>query len=419
MASSDDSANNLINSTANSDSDSIINQGFIARFSVLKHPFRVFFLAAAIYAMLAVLGWAAFLLGGWQLPVGWSPLHWHSHEMLYGFVTAAIAGFILTAITNWTSAKPLQNGALLALLCTWVAGRLAMWFASWLPPVLVALIDFTFLLILGTYVFYVLWKNNNRRNLILVLVIALLCIGNGLMHIGFISGDTQWLQIGQLLGFDLITLMIAIIAGRITPAFSGNWLRAHGHDANRIRKWKTIEFLSIAGLGLIVILDASSASKSTLSAVALCTAIVHACRWYGWAGWLTWRAPLLWILHLAYLWLVAALVLRGLNGKVDAVGSSVWQHALGVGAIGTMILGVMTRVAVGHTGRPLALLRWGLCIYIAISIAAITRILVAFGGVDFRFGIGLSALAWVVAFALFIIIYGPVLIKPRADGKPG
>lgn len=389
------------------------------KFMLLAHPFRIFFLATGIYAMLAVFGWLAFLFGGWPLPVGWAPLQWHSHEMLYGFVVAAIAGFMLTAMTNWTGAPPLQNKGLLALVLLWLAGRAVMWFADWFTPWLVTLVDLAFLPVLAIYVFQVLWRYQNRRNLVLVLVLTLLFSGNVWMHAGFISGNTLWLQKGQLIGFDLITLLIAIIAGRITPAFSGNWLRMRGQDDSKVRRWSFIEIPALLVLALLFIADTFGAPAKLIGLLALTAAVLHAVRLYGWAGWLVVREPLLWILHLAYVWLVVALALRGFSAFAENVGSSVWQHALGVGTIGTIILGVMTRVAVGHTGRPLRLLPWALGIYLAITLAALMRILVALGFFNFRLGVGASAVAWVLAFGLFVIIYGPVLASARADGKPG
>ena len=399
------------------------DNGTETRNCMLDHPFRVFFMATAVYAILAIFGWIVFLFANWRLPVGWAPLQWHSHEMMYGFATAAITGFVLTALTNWTGAKPLQGRALLMLLFVWVAGRLVMWFAGWLPPWLVAFVDLVFLAILAVYVFGVLWHYKNRRNLVLVGVLVLLFVANGFMHAGFIYHTPQWLAKGQLMGFDLIVLLIAIIGGRIIPTFTGNWLRKQGVEGSSIRHWNVIEVLALVGLFLTFILDVMMGSHAAIpnivNVVVLSTAILHALRLFGWAGWLTWREPLLWVLHMAYLWLVFALALRGLNGFVDFIPSSAWQHALGVGVIGTMILAVMTRVSVGHTGRTLTLLPWAVGIYISISVAAIVRILVVFGLFDFRVGISVSAVAWVAAFGLFMVIYTPILMKPRVDGRRG
>lgn len=387
--------------------------------ALLAHPFRPFFLFAGIYAVVVVFGWIAFLFGGWPIPVGWSPLQWHSHEMLYGFVTAAIAGFVLTAMTNWTGARPLQGTGLLCLLLLWIAGRLAMWFAGWLPGWFVAVVDLAFLPVLAMYVAGVLIRHNNRRNLVLVAVLTLLFIGNLYMQTGFASGKTGQLQMGQLLGFNLITALIVIIAGRITPAFSANWLRANGKNPDKVKTFRWLEFVSLGSVVLLLVVDWLPLPIRATGAAALVAGAANGVRLAGWAGWNTAREPLLWILHLAYLWVVVALLLRGASAFTDAVAPTVWQHALGVGGIATLILGVMTRVAHGHTGRPLRLPRFAVFIYAAIIVAAILRLLAATGALDYRLGVSLSALAWVVAFSLFIVLYGPVLASPRADGKPG
>lgn len=387
--------------------------------ALLAHPFRPFFLLTGIYAVVAVFGWVAFLFGGWPIPLGWSPLQWHSHEMLYGFVTAAIGGFMLTAMTNWTGARPLQGFRLLALLLLWLAGRVAMWFAGWLPGWLVAVVDLAFLPVLGIYVARVLIAHNNRRNFVLVAVLALLFAGNLVMQTGFMTGKTGLLQLGQQQGFNLITVLIVIIAGRITPAFSANWLRLHGRNPEAVKIYRGLETLSLASVVLVMAVDWFPLPAQAKGAAALLAGIVNGSRLIGWAGWKTAREPLLWILHLAYLWVVISLLLRGASAFTDIIGPGVWQHALGVGGIATLILGVMTRVAMGHTGRPLKLPRFGLVAYIAIIIAAILRLLAATGAMDYRFGVCLSALAWVVAFSVFVVLYGPVLASPRTDGKPG
>ncbi|QIB67748.1 NnrS family protein [Kineobactrum salinum] len=386
---------------------------------LLAHPFRPFFLLAGIYAIVVVLGWIAFLFGGWPIPLGWSPLQWHSHEMLYGFVAAAIAGFVLTAMTNWTGAHPLQGLGLLSLLLLWLAGRLAMWFAGWLPGWLVAVVDLAFLPVLAIYMAHVLISHQNRRNLVLVAVLTLLFIGNLYMQIGFATGKTGLLQTGQLLGLDLVTVLIVVIAGRIIPAFSSNWLRSNGHNPEAVKTFRWLEFASLGSVVLLLLVDWLPLPIQAASAAALLAGAANGVRLAGWAGWKTAREPLLWILHLAYLWVVVALLLRGASAFTDTIAPTVWQHALGVGGIGTLILGVMTRVAVGHTGRPLQLQRFAVFAYIAITGAAVLRLLAAAGLLDYRLGVSLSALSWVVAFSLFVLLYAPVLAAPRPDGRPG
>lgn len=387
--------------------------------ALLAHPFRPFFLITGIYAVVVMVGWIAFLFLGMPIPVGMAPVQWHSHEMLYGFVTAATAGFVLTAMTNWTGARPLQGHKLLALLLLWLAGRLAMWFGGWLPDMLVAVLDLAFLPVLGIYVARVLIAHNNRRNFILVAVLVLLFAGNLMMQIGVITQKMGLLYLGQQHGINVVTLMMVIIAGRIIPAFSRNWLKLHGDNPEAVKTFRSLEILSIASVALLLVAEWFPLPIQVKGSLALLAAATNGLRLAGWAGWKTTREPLLWILHLAYLWVVVALLLRGLAAFAPLISSSVWQHAMSVGGMATLILGVMTRVTMGHTGRPLKLLRFALLAYIAIILATVLRLLAAAGALDFRLGVGLSALAWTIAFGLFVILYGPALMSPRADGKPG
>ena len=387
--------------------------------ALLAHPFRPFFLITGIYAVAVMLGWITFLFWGMPIPVGWAPVQWHSHEMLYGFVTAATAGFVLTAMTNWTGARPLQGHKLLALLLLWLVGRLAMWFGGWLPDLFVAVLDLAFLPVLGIYVARVLITYNNRRNFILVAVLALLFAGNLLMQIGLITQKMDLLYLGQQHGINVITLLMVIIAGRIIPAFSRNWLKSHGDNPEAVKTFRSLEIFSIGSVALLLVADWFPLPIQVKSVLALLAAVANGLRLVGWVGWKTTREPLLWILHLAYLWVVTALLLRGVAAFIPVISGSVWQHAMSVGGMATLILGVMTRVTMGHTGRPLKLLRFGLLAYIAIILATVLRLLVAAGALDFRLGVSLSALAWIIAFGLFVILYGPVLMSPRADGKPG
>lgn len=387
--------------------------------SILAHPFRPFFLMVGIYGTLVVLAWVAFLLGGWPLPLGGSPMQWHSHEMLYGLVPAAIAGFVLTAMTNWTGARPLQGGRLLALVSLWLMGRAALWFSAWIPAWLVAVLDLAFLLVLGIYVAAVLLRYKNHRNLVLVAVLGLLFTGNLLMHLGFMSGRSYLLFKGQLLAFDLIIFLMALIAGRITPAFSANWLRRQGRDAAVPRSFPWLDRVALVAVALLLVLDAAGAERTFIGWAALVAAIFNGLRLTSWAGWRSATEPLLWILHVAYGWIVVGLALRAAGALGAALPDTLWQHAIGLGAIATLILGVMTRVALGHTGRPLKLPRFAVVIYLSILAATLMRLLTAGGLLDFRVGVSASAVLWVLAFSSFVAIYLPILSSPRVDGRPG
>lgn len=385
---------------------------------LLAYSFRPFFLLTGLYGALLMAGWMAVLLGGLPLPVGWSPVHWHSHEMLFGLVSAAISGFLLTAMCNWTGATPLRNGGLLALVLLWLAGRVAMWTAGWLPTGMAAIIDLLFLPVVGIYALRVLIRHDNRRNLVLGGILPLLTLANLLMHAGLLQRDLQWLQWGENMAFNLITLMMAVIGGRITPAFSANWLRARGGPAERIQISPPLDRAVLIATALLVPVDFVSGLPVLTGTLALGVAALHAVRLGLWRGWLVAGEPLLWILHVAYLWIVLALILKGL-GAFGVVPPSVWQHVLGVGGIGTLIIGVMTRVGLGHTGRALHLPPLAIGLYGAILLTAVIRMLTALHWFDYRLGLILAATGWIIAFAGFSLLYWPILSRPRPDGRPG
>lgn len=383
---------------------------------LLAYPFRVFFLLVGLYGVAVVLAWMGFLFGGLAMPLGWSPLHWHSHEMLFGFVTAAIAGFILTAVCNWTGAPPLQGRKLFLLVLAWLAGRVAMWLAGYLPLWLVALTDMVFLPALAIVLLRTLMAHGNQRNLPLGGIIVLLALANLAMHIGFMTGDTGWLHHGEMLAMNVIALMMLVIGGRIIPLFSANWMRSHGLPVT-VSSRPILDRACIAATALLIPAEWLGYPVLT-GALALVAALLNAVRLAGWKGWYTWREPLLWILHLGYAWLVIALLFKGLS-VFAIVPPGSWQHALGAGAMGTLILGVMSRVALGHTGRPLKLPSYGWLIYPGISVAALCRVGAASGWFDYRWGVMLAAVGWCFACSLFVVIYWPILSRPRFDGRVG
>jgi uncharacterized protein involved in response to NO len=385
--------------------------------TLLAMGFRPFFLLAGTYGALTIAAWLAFIVFGVPVPVGPAASLWHSHELLFGVVPAAIAGFLLTAVSNWTGAPPLHGRALAALIALWLAGRAAMWLQGVLPAPVVALLDLAFLPVLGAYLASVVIRHRNWRNLVVVGVVLLLAAANTMVHAGIAGFGDHWARAGELLALNLIVLLMVIIAGRITPAFTVNWLRKTGRDGSSVRVMPGLERLVVPITALMIPADLVG-SPGMSAGVALVAALLHGVRLVQWRGWHTVSEPLLWILHVAYLWIVVALVLKAL-APVDAIAASAWIHALGAGAIGTLIVGVMTRVAAGHTGRPLQLVRHAVWLYVAITAGAIARVLTALGLLAAGTGLALAAVGWVVAFAGFAVLYWPVLSRARVDGRAG
>lgn len=384
----------------------------------LAHPFRPFFLLTGVYGALTVIAWMGLLFGGVSLPLGWSPVHWHSHEMLLGLIPAAIAGFLLTAICNWTGAAPLRGWGLLVLITIWLAGRVAMWTASWWPAGIVAVLDLLFLPVMAAYMARVLLVHGNKRNLPIAGILLLLSLANVMMHIGFVAGATRWLKHGELMALGLVMLMMVVIGGRIIPLFTANWLRKHGDQADAVKSFATLDRAALIATILVIPCDFITGTPWLTGVMALLAGALNAVRLLGWSGWRAAREPLLWILHLGYGWIVFALLLKS-AAAFNLVAPTAWQHALGAGAMATLILGVMTRVALGHTGRSLTLPQFGIVIYVAITLAALARVLVALQLLDYRAGLLLAAVSWTLAFGVFVLIYWPILTRPRADGRPG
>ncbi len=387
--------------------------------ALLAYPFRPFFILAGLYAVIVVFGWLGLLFAGWPVGEGMSPLRWHAHELVFGLTSAAIAGFLLTAMCQWTGAKPLRGTGLALLVALWIAGRVAMWSGGVLPGVVIAVIDVAFLVAFGAIAARVIIGAGSRRNLVLLGVLALLVAGNIASHIGM-RGDQSTLAVGaEHASIMLVLLLIVIIAGRITPAFTGNWLAQQGRDRRVVRGDARLDLAAIVATAAVIPAAWVTTLPWLMPAVALLAAALNAARLIGWSGWHAARNPLLWVLHVGYAWVVVTLVLRGLEPWSAAITPTVWLHAAGVGAIGTMLLGVMTRVALGHTGRPLVLPRGASIIYGLISAAALLRLGAAFDWLDYRWSLLGAGFAWILAFALFLAWFAPILASPRPDGRPG
>jgi len=384
--------------------------------TVFGYGFRVFFISAAAYAVLLMAAWMGHFALGLGI-AGSNPLAWHAHEVLFGVVAAAIAGFLLTAVPNWTARPRLHGWALMLLWALWLAARIGHFVvdpAGADPAALVLrLLDLAFLPGLALVIGAPILETGNRRNLVMVALLLGLFIANLLHGIPALS------RAASLTTVDLVTLLMALIGGRITPAFTRNWLisRGLGEPLPIIRPW--LELAAILVLAAIVIAGLVDRNSILIALLALLAALLHLIRLLGWRGWRTFADPLVWVLHLGYAWIVIGLALRGLGLVLDAVPPTAWLHAIGVGAMGTLILGVMARVSLGHTGRVLALPRFGGWMFGLITLAAIVRIGAALGLLPYMVSIQLAGLAWIAAFMLFLILYIPVLFAPRADGKPG
>lgn len=385
----------------------------------LSYGFRPFFLFAGAYAAIAAAAWLAVLHrlhtgAAFSFPHGSFPVHlWHGHEMLFGFAGAAIAGFFLTAVPSWTGRDPVRGPLLGGLALTWLAGRIALWSASFLPLYLIAIIDLAFVPFLAGLVVRTLKGGWSKRNAIFLPVFAALFAGNLLFHLDTAGIAPGFAARGLLLALDAILFLLTVIGGRVVPAFTTNALRRMGESRLPVSR-PPVEAAALISVALLAVADLFDPDGPITGAVAAGTALIHAVRLAGWCGHRTLSEPILWILHLGYIWLIAGFALKTLALLGGWLPATTASHALTIGAIGSMTLGVMSRAALGHTGRELKVAPSITAAYLLVSAAAFARIIgPALLPTYVPQALAMSAILWIAAFGLFTVVYSPILIRPR------
>ena len=374
--------------------------------------FRPFFLFGALWAAVAMFLWIMALSGALDLPTRFDPVSWHAHEFLFGYLGAVLAGFLLTAVPNWTGRLPLVGWPLAALFALWGAGRAVVLVSALLPPGIAAVIDLAFPLVLGATILREIVAGRNWRNLMVLGLLAVFTLANAIFHLEAARGEYAAQGMGLRLGLATAIMMIGVIGGRIIPSFTRNWLAREGLDARPTppmqRFDKAVLLASIAALLLWVFLPFDTITAAALLALGL----LHLVRLSRWQGHQTGAEPLVWVLHLSYAFIPLGAVGLGIAGLTGGGGSAAAQHLWMAGAIGSMTLAVMTRATLGHTGHPLLADRATLAIYLSL-----------FGAVAARLGAELlpmlthvSGLLWLFAFGGFALVYGPLLLRTNAKG---
>lgn len=386
---------------------------------LLGYGFRPFFLLAGLSAPALVLVWLAVLAGGGWPDTAVSALSWHGHEMLFGFVAAAVAGFLLTAVPSWTGSPALRGAPLGALVALWLAGRAAL--APWTgaPPALAAALDLAFLPALGVALAVPLVRAGKIANTAFLALLGLLTAANLLFHLEWLGLLADGARLGQGLAVGVVLMMVTAIGGRILPAFTRNALRARGVTTD-VTTRSRVERLTLLSTAAMIPVDLILPGGVAAGAVALVAAAAHTRRMMGWQTRHTLGQPILWVLHAGYAWVPLALALKAAHGLAGLVDATAWLHALTAGGFATMILAVMSRAALGHTGRPLMVSRVTVASYALLLLAAALRTLAPeLPGAAYTPALHAAGLAWVASFAAFLWVYAPVLTRPRADGQPG
>ncbi len=384
--------------------------------AILTYGFRPFFLGAAIWALLAMVLWVPMLAGNLALPTAFDPVSWHAHEFLFGYVSAVVGGFLLTAVPNWSGRLPVVGWPLAGLVGLWLLGRVAVAFSAGWPPLAIAVLDLAAMVALWAYLAREIILGRNWKNLVVLVILSVLILGNAVFHWEAAHGAYAAAGVGLRIGLGAGIMLITLIGGRIVPSFTRNWLVKAGLPARPApmgRGDKLAVVVTVLAIGMWVFAPTLQVTGMLLI---LCAAAQTARLWR-WRGWHARREPLVWILHLAYVFIPLGALAIGLSALwPDAFGGIAAQHLWMAGAIGTMTVAVMTRATLGHTGQALTAGFGTVLIYVAIIGAVLARF---FAGVFPEHAIGLFDMAgalWCLCFLVFTATYGPLLLRPRPKG---
>ncbi len=381
-----------------------------SRSAFLSCGFRPFFLAAALWALVSMALWLVMLTGRLELPGAFGPVSWHAHEALFGYLGAVLAGFLLTAVPNWTGRPALAGWPLAGLVALWILGRIAVAVSEWLAPLVVALVDLSCLVGIGGYVLREIVCGKNWRNLAMVAMIGVFIAGNALFH-REASGEAHAASgYGFRIGLVAAIMMISVIGGRIVPAFTRNWLMARGSEALPTVSGhpdRLVLGLTLIALVAWVVLPAAPETGFLL----LASGLAQVARLSRWRGLHTRREPLLWILHAGYAFVPLGML--GIGASIVWPGSlptASAQHLWMAGAIGVMTLAVMTRATLGHGGRELTAGPGTAAVYLLVVVSVLARlagdVLAEHATVLWT----LAGLLWCCGFAGFVLLYGRLLI---------
>lgn len=386
------------------------SQTFLATF--LSAGFRPFFLSAALWAAIALPLSIAYFEMAAELPTRFSPSIWHPHEMAFGFGGAVVAGFLLTAIPNWTGRMPLQGAPLAGLVALWFLGRIAVLVSASMPAPLAAALDLAFPTVFFLVVAREIATGRNWRNVPMVVALALLLVGNLLTHLD-VMNIAETGVLGAHMGVATLAMLVALIGGRITPSFTRNWLVKTLPGAVEPAPFGALDRFALAATLVALIAWVAFPDARLTAVLQVIAGAALFLRLVRWRGASTGAEPLLFVLHLGYGWLALGLLLMGANELFSITDPTAPLHALTAGAIGTMTLAVMTRATRGHTGRALVADRGTVASYAAVTLAAALRISAPFTGEYYLVSLALAAGLWSLAYGIFALLYFGMLTGPR------
>jgi len=376
--------------------------------------FRPFFFGGVAWAVIAITLWICSLTGAITFPTAIDPLAWHRHEMLFGFVGAIVAGFLLTAVPNWTGRLPIAGWPLAGLFALWGTGRIALLFSAVVTVPVAAILDVGFFVLLALLAAREVLEANNR-NVPVVGLILLFGLADAIDYLA-ISGKIPAPDLGWQIALSIVLVLISLIGGRIIPSFTRNWLAKRGVKEGLPMQAGNFDLFVIGVTAFALLAWLSGPETAPIGGILLVAAVLQLLRWIRWRGYRTFADPLVLILHVGYLWLPIGLALLGLS-LMGVVPRSAAIHSLTAGAMTTMILAVMTRASLGHTARELRAGAATVALYALVTAGASLRVLASLGSIEYNLGIEVAGLLWGGALLLFLIAYAPVLWRPRLGEK--
>jgi uncharacterized protein involved in response to NO len=377
----------------------------------LRGGFRPFFFGAASWGLLELALWLCSLAGWIELPTKLEPIAWHRHEMLFGFVGAAIAGFLLTAIPNWTGRLPIAGKPLLALFALWLSARAAVLTSGIIGLAPAAALDVGFFTVLTAVGAREVLAGKNR-NVSIVAMALLFTLADGADYAGNVGIIPD---VGWQVAIALIIILISIIGGRIIPSFTRNWMAKRGQRTRLPTQPAALDLLVIAATAICLAFWIAFPRNVLTGGMLMLAAALQLGRLSRWGGVQTLSDPLVLILHVGYLWIPVGLLLLGLSISGFAVPRSAAIHALTAGAMSTMILAVMTRATLGHLGRELQANRATVVLYLCVTLGALLRVAASLGLGSYMFMLNVAGLSWAASLGIFVVVYGPMLWQPRVE----
>ncbi|MFA0056348.1 NnrS family protein [Vibrio echinoideorum] len=373
--------------------------------------FRPFFLFASLFSIAALVGWAAFWNGSATLNVYGGAMWWHIHEMLFGFSATVVVGFLLTAVQNWTGVRSINGRGLILLLAIWLCARVAMFLPGVLSPWLIAALDLLFLPIAMISLAHNIISVKLWRNLLFIPILLLMTVANAAMHYGVLFNQPALIPQASTSMVLLVTLVMCIMGGRVFPMFTAN-----GTQTSRTPSLPWLEKLSIVSTVFAVVLSFQilPVAQGIVATVFIVSGLANALRAVRWKVWVAFKTPLVWTLHLSYWAISLGLILFGVSIISPLVTQSQAIHALTVGGMGVMILSMISRVSLGHTGRTIAIGKIMTAALIAIVFSFFVRVFGGYFTHNIVYIITLSSALWIAAYSCFVVLYLPILIKPKA-----